>query len=166
MYRWISDPIVMEYLDWGTNSIDETAIKLNEAIEEIKKTNRGKYFFAIESKIERKVIGDVGFTVLAKNEFGGIAECGYFLQKEYWGRGMATEATRRIIEYVFSDLGLHKIIAGCDAENKASERIMIKCGMKKEGAFMKHHFRRNKWLDRLKYGLLKEDWLKLRSKNF
>jgi len=117
-------------------------------------------------KIVRKVIGDVGFTVLAKNEYGGIAECGYFLQKEYWGRGMATESTRKIIEYAFSDLGLHKIIAGCDAENKASERIMIKCGMKKEGTFMKHHFRRNKWCDRLKYGLLKEDWLQLRSKNF
>jgi len=40
MYRWISDPIVMEYLDWGTNSIAETAIKLNEAIEEIKKKEK------------------------------------------------------------------------------------------------------------------------------
>ncbi len=161
MHSWISDPEIMEYLDWKTNSIEETSLKLKESIDENFNPNRKKYFFAVVQKKNDKVIGDAGFTILSKNDYGGVAECGFFIQKKYWGIGIATEAISRINAFAFNDLGLHKMTAGCDAENKASERVMIKCGMTKEAEFKKHHFHRNKWGDRLKYALQKDEWVKL-----
>ena len=162
MHAWVSDPEVMKFLDWKTNTLAETSKMLDDAIHEINLHNREKYFFAIVHKKSNKNIGDVGFTVISRNDSGGIADSGFFLLKEYWGAGYAVEAFHTLIEFAFLKLGLHKVIAGCDAENKASEMVMIKCGLSREGTFRKHHFHRGKWCDRLKYGLLKDDWSKLK----
>ena len=159
MHNWISDPEIMQFLDWRTNSIEETSLKLREAIEEINSLNRSKYFFAVELKDSFQIVGEVGFTVLTRNDFGGIAESGYFFMRQFWGQGLASEALNTVHEYAFIELGIHKIIASCDSENRASEKVMIKCGMVKEGEFKKHHFRSGKWCDRLKYALLKEEWI-------
>ncbi|WKZ30941.1 MAG: GNAT family N-acetyltransferase [Candidatus Dojkabacteria bacterium] len=51
---------------------------------------------------------------------------------EYQGKGYATEALNRLIEFCFSLEGVHKIFGECDKENIASQRIMEKCGMKFE----------------------------------
>ena len=155
MHSWMSDDITMKYLDWKTDSIDQTRGKLEEAIEEAESQNRMKYFFAVELKDLSKIVGEVGFTVLTKNDFGGVAESGCFFIPQFWGQGFASEALSSIHNFAFDDLKIHKVVAGCDAENKASERVMVKCGMIKEAEFRQHHFHRGKWCDRLKYGLIK-----------
>ncbi|MGD9202521.1 MAG: GNAT family protein [Chitinispirillia bacterium] len=159
MHNWISDPDVMQFLDWKTNSVEETSLKLKEAMEEISFSNRRKYYFAVELKDTKQIVGDTGFTILTKNDYGGIVESGYFFIRQFWGRGFASEALNTLHEFAFNKLGVHKIIASCDAENRASEKVMIKCGMLKEGEFKKHHFRSGKWCNRLKYALLKEEWI-------
>ena len=161
MHKWISDPEIMQFLDWKTNSIEETSLKLNEAMEEINSSNRTKYYFAVELKGTYQIVGEVGVTVLIKNDFGGIAESGYFFLRQFWGQGLASESLIRVHEFAFNELGIHKIVADCDSENKASERVMIKCGMKKEGEFKKHQFRSGKWCDSIKYALLKEEQINL-----
>jgi ribosomal-protein-alanine N-acetyltransferase len=145
MHSWISDEFTMKYLDWKTNSIDQTRKYLTKAIEEVKSSNRRKYFFAAELKNSGQIIGDVGFTIKSKNEFGGIADSGFFFRPQFWGQGYASEALAAIHRFAFDELNLHKVIAGCDSENKASERVMMKCGMIKEAEFKQHHFHRGKW---------------------
>ena len=162
MHNWASDPDVMKYLDWKTESIEETAVLLDQAINEIGRPDRKKYYFAIILKSSGNIIGDTGFTVLSKNEQGGIANGGYFLLEKYWGNGYAAEAFSGLIDFAFNETCLHKMTAGCDAENSASEQVMIKCGLSKEGEFKKQHFHRNRWCDRLEYGILKDAWQRQR----
>ena len=55
---------------------------------------------------------------------------GYGLGSEYWGRGFATEAVKRFIDYLFNDKGFHKVNASFFSGNEASKRVMEKNGMR------------------------------------
>ena len=102
-----------------------------------------------------EIIGDAGWTVLCKDNGGGIANMGYFFKRQYWSKGYGTEAAKLVIDYCFNELGLHKVTAGCDVDNKGSERIMIKCGMKKEAEYKRHVPINGVWRDRLEYAILR-----------
>ena len=159
-HSWLSDPIVAQYLSWRTSTVEESFIQLADALRENDKEPRTKYYFAIVLNERDPIIGEAGFTVQSKAECGGIAEMGYFLVPLYWGKGYATEATQLMLTYCFTGLKLHKVVAGCDADNRASENVLKRCGLEREAYRKKHHLLDGKWRDRLEYALLYEDWIK------
>lgn len=56
----------------------------------------------------------------------------YFLNRNSWGKGYATEIARRIIEYGFDKLKLPEVYATVDDDHSASIRVLEKAGMKFE----------------------------------
>ena len=56
-------------------------------------------------------------------------EVGYSMIREYWGKGIGTEAARAWLDHGFSEAGLDRIVAVAHTENWASRRIMEKLGM-------------------------------------
>ena len=54
----------------------------------------------------------------------------YGLEPGLWGRGLATEAAVAALEFVFDELGLPEVVAGTDAPNAASIRVLRKLGMR------------------------------------
>ena len=58
----------------------------------------------------------------------GEAVLAFYLAREYWGRGLATEAGRAFVDYGFTTLGLRRIHAGMNANNAASIRVIEKLG--------------------------------------
>jgi ribosomal-protein-alanine N-acetyltransferase len=158
IHQWLADPETSRFLSWATRTKEETLLHLAEGICEQLKEDRQKYYLTMVLKDEGTVIGDAGIEVKKRGPGGGEGEIGYFLIKRYWGRGYATEAARLVIDYGFSQLGLHRITASCLAANAASERVMQKCGMVKEGMLRKSDFRQGEWQDRLCYSVLREEW--------
>lgn len=63
----------------------------------------------------------------------GAVEIGYWLGKDYWGKGFATEAARALIGYAFNKAGVKRITCGHFAENAASARVIRKLGFKEIG---------------------------------
>jgi hypothetical protein len=61
-------------------------------------------------------------------------ELTYELLPKLWGRGLATEAARACIRYAFEEVGLRRVIAGADAPNATSLRVIEKLGMKPAGS--------------------------------
>jgi RimJ/RimL family protein N-acetyltransferase len=59
-------------------------------------------------------------------------EVGYSMIKEYWGRGIGTEAARTWLEHGFREHRLDRIVAVALTENRASRHIMEKLGMQYE----------------------------------
>ena len=57
---------------------------------------------------------------------------GYLVDPAHQGRGYATEIARAALDLAFGDLGLHRVTAGCFADNVASWRVMEKVGMRRE----------------------------------
>jgi len=160
-HRLMSDPDIMSYLqDIQTHSKEESLENLKFSIEESNKDKRQCYFFAMVEKLTGDYVGSIGFTIVDLEEEKGKAEIGYFIHKEFWGKGYTTEATGRIIEFAFSDLKLHKLTIGCTEENSNSEKIMIKRGFRKEAHLVEHTYHNGQWKDRVVYGMLRREWEK------
>jgi len=64
----------------------------------------------------------------------GAYTLGYWIGEPWWGRGFASEAVRRLVDFAFDTLGETRIAASCFQENKASARILEKCGFVAKGA--------------------------------
>jgi [ribosomal protein S5]-alanine N-acetyltransferase len=60
-------------------------------------------------------------------------QVGYVLFQHAWGRGVATEMTRALLNYGFHDLRLPQIVAITDLANVASQRVLTKAGMTRRG---------------------------------
>ena len=56
-------------------------------------------------------------------------EIGYNLGKKYWGKGYATEAMKRVIEFATKELNLSQIVGRYAKENPASGNVMAKLGL-------------------------------------
>jgi ribosomal-protein-alanine N-acetyltransferase len=61
------------------------------------------------------------------------AEIAFNLGKAHWGRGLATEVARAVLQFGFQRLGLNRIEALCMPENVASRKVLVKLGMTFEG---------------------------------
>lgn len=86
-------------------------------------------------------------------------ELGYFLVKEFTGKGYATESANALIRYAFERLGVLRIDLRCNADNTASIRVAERCGFTHEGHFREHHRKKDGALiDTLWYGLLLSEW--------
>ena len=81
--------------------------------------------FAIRLKETDRLIG----IILYFDEDGGSCEIGYGLGSRWWGRGYATEAVGRFIEYLFREKGFQTVFASFFTGNDASRHVMEKCGM-------------------------------------
>ena len=72
----------------------------------------------------------IGCAGLAKS--GGEVELGYWIAREHWGQGYATEAARAVLRLA-ETLGHRRILAGHFIDNPASGRVLVKAGFKQTG---------------------------------
>ena len=121
--RWTSDDEVTKYLTWLTHTdIEQTRALLARWVAEYEQPERLN--FAIELKEEgNKLIG--GIDVVHYDE--GMPVIGYNLSRAYWGRGIMTEACRRVLDYLFSQ-GFEAVKIDAMVENVGSNRVIQKCG--------------------------------------
>ncbi|HEY4671539.1 MAG TPA: GNAT family N-acetyltransferase [Gemmatimonadaceae bacterium] len=86
--------------------------------------------FAIVGQKTGALMGAISLIIKREHQ---RAELGYWIAVDCWNRGYATEATRRILDFGFETLGLHRIESRHFLRNPASGRVMQKSGMKQEG---------------------------------
>ena len=60
----------------------------------------------------------------------GCGELGYWLERDYWGRGLASEAAGAVHDFATRTLGLRRLVAGHAADNPASGRILLRLGFR------------------------------------
>jgi ribosomal-protein-alanine N-acetyltransferase len=59
-------------------------------------------------------------------------EVGYMLRRSAWGKGYATEACRRLVQFAFEETELDEIVAVTDPRNAVSQKVLRKCGLRDE----------------------------------
>lgn len=126
LFEIITDEFVRKYL------FDDKVLDKNQ-IEELIKTsdetfNNKKYGLWLIILDKTKEI--IGFTGLWHFFDEAQPQLLYALLPEYTGRGFASEASRKIIEYAFSELSFDYLDASCDAPNTDSQRVANSLGMK------------------------------------
>ncbi|MGI9283582.1 MAG: GNAT family N-acetyltransferase [Endozoicomonas sp.] len=88
----------------------------------------------------------------------GVYEVGFQFPQRSWGKGLASQGCQMLIQYAFDELRAHKVTADCYANNKGSERVMVKSGMMKEGHQESYYSPEE---DRVLYGITRKQYLNL-----
>ena len=109
--------------------------------------------FAID--MDGEAIGGIGL-IFNTDVYIMSAEIGYWIGEDYWGKGIATEAIRQMIEYSFYYFDIVRIYAEVFENNKSSMRVLEKNGFYLEGVRRKSVLKNN---------VLMDDyiWVKLRA---
>lgn len=130
MYDYARREEVTRYLLWSPHP-DVAYTKQYLAYIQSRYTLGDFYDWAVIDRESRRMIGTCGFTKI--DTANNCAEIGYVLNPDFRGRGYAAEVARRVMEFGFSELGLHRIEARFMKGNAASLRVMEKLGMAFEG---------------------------------
>jgi RimJ/RimL family protein N-acetyltransferase len=87
----------------------------------------------IWATVERDTGRHVGFHVLNNIQGETDIQVGYALVADAWGKGYATEMCRRILHYGFATLQLPRIVAITNLDHVGSQRVLLKCGLRRNG---------------------------------
>lgn len=123
VFRYASDPEVLRHTTGQTpRSVEDS----RRFIEGLLNKAPGVYAWAVRMKNTPRVIGSVEFG-LGDGETGSIH---YALAREHWNKGLMSEACKAVLDWAFrSHPGLQRVTTAAVAANKASTRVMEKCGM-------------------------------------
>ncbi|HAG80774.1 MAG TPA: GNAT family N-acetyltransferase [Cyanobacteria bacterium UBA12227] len=141
------DPEVMRYM--GGKPLSRQEAWRNMAMIVGHWQLRGYGMWAVEESRSGEMIGRIGFW---QPEGWPGFEIGWTLRRGYWGRGLATEGAKAVIDYGFRELHQPHIISLIFPENKASRRVAEKLGEKREGTTEVFA------MEVVIYGIRREDW--------
>jgi RimJ/RimL family protein N-acetyltransferase len=163
--RYRSDPEVARYQDW-TAFPEEDGVRFFAEQAQRHPDGEGTWFqMAIEQGESGAIVGDCGLKAIEGEP--GQVEIGFTLARDHWGKGYATEAINRLLDYVFGELDKHRVIAVTDARNASAARLLERVGMRREGHFLRNIWFKGSWGDEYLYALLEHEWLELkRSSRF
>ena len=134
---YAQDTEVTRYMTWSPHKNIEETYGIMRIM--LKSWEAGSaYSFAILPKNLNSVIG-----MIAMHPDGFKVEIGYVLARPYWGKGIVTEAARRITTWLLEQPDIYRVFATCDVENLASARVMEKAGMTCEGILRRNTIRFN-----------------------
>jgi [ribosomal protein S5]-alanine N-acetyltransferase len=156
VFEYASIPEVAEHVTWEFHrNISDSMHFLRIMIQQYDDGIPSPW--GIIDKEEGKLIGTIGFHVWSQQN--AFAEAGYALSKQYWNKGLMTEAFNEVIKFGFEKMKLNRIEATCKPENTASEKVMTKCGMKYEGLMRKKLYAKSEYHDLKLYSLLLSEWV-------
>jgi len=112
-------------------------------------------FFAIIS--DKYIVGSIG--IVTKDDiYRKNVEIGYFLDEEYWGRGIMTKAVKAATAYAFSSFDIVRVYAEPFADNPGSRRALEKAGFICEAVFRNNVIKNGIVKDSCIYSVLKENF--------
>ena len=158
-YGYMSDAEVLRYEPYPP-------LDRRESEEELHKRIADPDFIAVclppdDDRPWGSLIGHIFFSPCAFSSW----EIGWVFNRAYWKKGYASEAASAVIDAAFHEGLAHRVIAMCNPENEASERLMQRLGMRKEGLLIKNlYFRTDEngaalWQDTAMYAVLREEWI-------
>lgn len=124
IYDLNSDPDVLKYL----HEVPTTAAMAEQVVLNIIRPQYEKYHYgrwAVYLKESGEFIGWCGLKYRVELD---VTDLGYRFKKAFWGKGYASEAARRCIDYGFSTLHLPSLFGAAHVDNIASQKVLEKSG--------------------------------------
>ncbi|MEO6512439.1 MAG: GNAT family N-acetyltransferase [Nocardioides sp.] len=153
---------ILEYrnLPEVTRWLIHTSVEPDEYSESLRRSTEDPHDHGVAVELDGTVIGTVSLEVEDGMGQPGMparteAMIGYVFDPAYSGRGYASEAVTAMVAVAFEDLGVHRLTAGCFADNLTSVRILEKVGMRREQHGVQDSWHAELgWVDGYTYGLL------------
>ena len=155
IFRYASDPEVARYVMWEPHSSISVTRGYIRYIRSLYRRGLPSSW-AVVHRTSGRVIGSIGF--VGYSPVHHAAEVGYSFSREYWNRGLATQALSAVISSAFDHItGLNRLEAQHDVRNPASGRVMEKCGMRREGVLRSRLWNKSEFVDVALYAILRSD---------
>ena len=148
--NWMNDSEVVQYTESRFSKHTMESIK-SFVLSCCK--NPAVVLFGMFSKESGTHIGNIKLGPI--NWYHGLADLALIIgSREFWGRGIASEAITLVSRYAFLEFHLNKITAGCYSTNKASGKAFLKSGFTIEAVRPRHYRCGNQLVDGVELGLL------------
>ncbi len=147
----LNDPEVVRSTHSMSYPFREESVRRWIAGQQASFDKQSSYVFAVTGRERGEMYGFICLVMEPRDHRG---ELGYAYGRRHWGKGIATEACRAVIDFGFQVLDLHKVYARHFVSNPASGRVMQKCGMEYEGTQKSHDFKDGRYEDVASYGIL------------
>jgi RimJ/RimL family protein N-acetyltransferase len=157
LFDYLSDAELLKYDGMPPAENEDAVIEWLRTYPRWNLMERGQYVcLCVVFKPEGKVIGDLD--VRLEDDDHLLASFNIRLNRNYHGRGFATEACTAALEFCFRGIGVRRVIAYCDTRNSAGCRLLARIGMRKEGEFLKECLVKGQWITRVLFAMLTEEY--------
>jgi len=124
VFEWVSDPVVNTYM------IYKIYDNISDVIKWILSLQENDNNFGIYLKSTGRLIGAISIPFSKKENAYSI---GYNMNQNYWNKGFTTEAAKAIIKWAYQELNARDFVAIYANGNRASKKVVEKCGFKYVG---------------------------------
>ncbi len=124
LYRYLgTDPAMYEYSGWNPYATLELA---RETVRGFIDSYDDEHVYSWVMDIDDVIVGTIG----AYDYEDDHIETGFSVVKGWQGRGLATEALKKVLQYLTENEGIPRVTAWCAAENTGSQKVLERAGMK------------------------------------
>jgi [ribosomal protein S5]-alanine N-acetyltransferase len=161
VYAYVQDSAYWQYqrAEAPTQAQIESLLQL--VVQDQTSPTRLMYFLAVVRKDTGEIVGEAVLKVLNPVERQG--EIGFGVAPKFWKQGYGSEIAAAVLDAAFQHFKLHRVAGMCSPDNKGSIRILQKLGMAREGLLRDIHFGRGRWWSTVIYGMLDQEYAKIRS---
>lgn len=154
MFRnWANDAEVTKFLTWPTHgNIEVTKKLLTSWVDSYQKNDY--YQWMIVLKEIGEPIGSIMASTVGRAQ---SAHIGYCIGKRWWHQGIMSETLKAVMDFLFDEVGYHRVESMHDSNNPHSGGVMRKCGMQYEGTLRQADRNNQGICDACYYGLLKSE---------
>lgn len=169
VYAYQSLPEVVEYLLWELRTPEQSLERLRGRLKFTSLENDDDILVLAVvlpgsdslSGSGDRVIGDL--TVILRSVTNRHAELGWVFHPDFQGRGYATEAAERMLDFAFTKLNSHRVSADLDPRNHRSAALATRLGMRQEAHFREGLFIKGAFADTATFAILRSEWDARRS---
>ncbi len=129
-YQYRANPSIATYQSWENYTYEQAESFVQQQMTQTPDQPGTWFQYAIALSKSNQLVGDCVIHTLDSEP--RIVEIGFTLAPEFQGKGYIHEALSSLIEYIFTTLNKHKIIAFTDVRNEKSIRVLERLDMRRE----------------------------------
>jgi RimJ/RimL family protein N-acetyltransferase len=152
--RWYSDKAVARLTRYQDGPMRPEEI---ERFFEVRVLGRDSLAMAVHVRQTNRLVGTCAFSQLDPDNGSALFHI-TIGEKDAWGRGYGTEATRLMLRHAFDTLGLHRIALSVFEFNERAIRSYRSCGFVVEGRAREAIWRDGRWWDEITMSVLADEW--------
>lgn len=154
--RWRSEPSVRRYQPLSDLTVGQLRSDLaGQRMSDLYRSRGEKFQWVIQ--VDGEPAGWI--TLVVSNWEHGLAEVGYALSDRYQHRGLMRSALEILLEDLFGRTRLDRVEARCAVGNVASQRVLEKCGFRREGLLRSYFRLHGRRVDNYLYAMIRTDYL-------
>jgi RimJ/RimL family protein N-acetyltransferase len=154
---WAADPEFFRYMAYAPVADQAAEEEFLRGIQDQARARpRVQYHVGVVWLATDELIGMVRLGITSAEHREG--DLGYGLRLDRAGQGITTEAAGLLLRFGFETLRLHRVFAYHHPDNRASERVMEKLGMQREGTLRENLFEHGAWRDSVVHSVLEHEW--------